>query len=94
MGGIFIKWAHIAGHDCATGILHEESVFADWKPHHPIYFPPQGVINGHLKLGWEDESGHELQQAFCKPTHNEEQLPCVIQAPMCLCPTLASLSPL
>lgn len=75
MGGIFIKWAHIAGHNCTTGILHKENVFVDWKPHHPIYFPPQGVINGHLELGWEDYSGHESQQTFSKPTHDALQQP-------------------
>lgn len=69
IGGIFVKWAHIAGYSCATGVLHEENVFADRKPHHPIHFPPQGVINGHLELRWESQSGYRSQQAsHSKPT--------------------------
>lgn len=73
MGVIVIKWAHIAGHNCATGVLHKENVLADRKPHHPIHFPPQRVINGHLELGWEGQSGHGSQQAFSKTTHQAQQ---------------------
>lgn len=89
-GGIYEGWhsweeylsngAHIAGHNCAIGIFHKVNVFADRQPHHPIHFPPQGVINGHLELG-EREHGHGSQQAFCKPTHHVLQRPWVIQAP-------------
>lgn len=63
------KWAHIAGHNFATGVPHEVNVFADRQPHHPVHFPPQGVINDHLELGWDGQSRHRSQQAFCKPTH-------------------------
>lgn len=75
MEGTFIEWAHIAGHNCATGVLHKENVFADWKPHHPIHFPPQGIINGHLELGWKGQSGHGSQQAFSKPIHQHSNDP-------------------
>lgn len=81
MGGIFVKWAHIAGYNYAIGILHEENVFADRKPHHPIYFPPQGVINGHLELRWESQSGYRSQQASPNPTPCTAS-PWMIQAPM------------
>lgn len=96
IGRIFIEWAHIAGHNCAIRVPHDETVFADWQPHHPIYFPSQGVINSHLELVWEGQNGQGLQQAFWKPTHHRRQLPRVIQAPtgyFGLRPTPVSLRP-
>lgn len=82
IGEIFVERAYITGHNCAIRVPHVENVVADWQPHHPIHFPPQGVINGHLELVWEGQIGHGSQQAFLKPTHHTRQRPWVIQAPM------------
>lgn len=96
IGGIFIEWAHIAGHNCAIWVPHDETVLADWQPHHPIHFPPQGVINDHLELVREGQNEQGVRRAFLKPAPCARQLSWLIQVPTGysgLRPTPVSLCP-
>lgn len=75
MGRICVSSAHIAGHNCATGVSHDENMVADRQPHHPLHLSTQRVINGHLELGRASQTGHWSQQAFSKCTHHARHAP-------------------
>lgn len=71
-------------------------MFADRQPHHPVHFPPQGVIKDHLELGWDGQSRYGHNRPSANPHPRVQQGPWVSQASTwCIGPrpAPASLSP-